>query len=186
VAGGILGQPVPFEERRQRLQLLLFGLRLHRRLLLRDHVRAAPDRPARRGAPQVRAARCRQDGPSAGITIVTGIVSALKERPVRHDLAMTGEITIMGKVLPVVGIQQKVRAAADAGIKEVLLPADNLREAQGLPRYILDAVKLTPVQSIDEVLKASLLEVPRGSRRTSARTRISVVLMASLLLGLAY
>lgn len=69
---------------------------------------------------------------------------------------MTGEITIMGKILPVGGIQQKVRAAYDAGVKEVLLPADNVKEAQGLPSYILDAVKLTPVQTIDEVLKQAL------------------------------
>jgi len=96
-------------------------------------------------------------GPSAGITIVTGIVSALKNIPVRNDLGMTGEITIMGKVLPVGGIQQKVRAAYDAGLKEVLLPADNLKEAQGLPAYVLDAVKLTPVSTIDEVIRMSLI-----------------------------
>jgi len=93
-----------------------------------------------------------KEGPSAGITIVTGIVSALKKMPVRNDLAMTGEITIMGKVLPVGGIQQKVRAAYDAGVKEVLLPADNLKEAEGLPQYILEKVKLTPVSTIDQVL----------------------------------
>jgi len=71
---------------------------------------------------------------------------------------MTGEITIMGKVLPVGGIPQKIRAAYDAGIKEVLLPADNLREAQALPAYILGAIKLTPVQGIDEVLRRALVE----------------------------
>lgn len=98
-----------------------------------------------------------KEGPSAGVAIATGIVSALKGLKVRNDLAMTGEITIMGKVLPVGGIQQKVRAAFDAGVKEVILPADNLKEAEGLPRQILDAVKLTPVQSIDEVLKQALL-----------------------------
>ena len=69
---------------------------------------------------------------------------------------MTGEITIMGKVLPVGGVQQKVRAACDAGVKEVLLPSDNLKEAQGLPQYILEKVKLTPVSTIDEVLRIAL------------------------------
>ncbi len=99
-----------------------------------------------------------KEGPSAGITIVTGIVSALKKIPVRNDLAMTGEITIMGKVLPVGGIQQKVRAAYDAGVKEVLLPVDNLKEAQGLPAYVFEAVKLTPVESIEKVLELALIK----------------------------
>ena len=98
-----------------------------------------------------------KEGPSAGITIATGIISALKNLPVRNDLAMTGEITIMGKVLPVGGIQQKIRAAYDAGIKEVLLPADNLREAQELPEYIRDAVTLTPISHIHDVLDKAFI-----------------------------
>ncbi|MDM8515334.1 BREX system Lon protease-like protein BrxL [Desulfobacterales bacterium HSG16] len=98
-----------------------------------------------------------KEGPSAGITVATGIVSALKNIPVRNDLAMTGEITIMGKVLPVGGIQQKVRAAYDVGIKEVILPSDNLKEAQGLPGYILDEMVLTPVDDISRVLEKALV-----------------------------
>ena len=98
-----------------------------------------------------------KEGPSAGITIVTGIISALKGIPVRNDIALTGEITIMGKVLPVGAIQQKIRAAFEAGIKEVILPADNLKEVQALPAYILDAVRITPVRRIEEVLEIALV-----------------------------
>lgn len=101
-----------------------------------------------------------KEGPSAGITIVTGIVSALTGRKVRNDLAMTGEITIMGKVLAVGGIQEKLRAAIDAGVKEVLIPRDNLKEAESLPAQILEAIKVTPVQSIEEVIAAALLLPP--------------------------
>ena len=70
---------------------------------------------------------------------------------------MTGEITIMGKVLPVGGIHQKIRAAYDVGVKEVILPADNMKEALGLPAYIQDNLTLTPVETIEEVIKMSLI-----------------------------
>ena len=98
-----------------------------------------------------------KEGSSAGITIATGIVSALKKQSVRNDLAMTGEITIMGKVLAVGGIQQKIRAAFDAGVKEILLPLDNFKEAQELPLNILNTIKLTPVETMGEVLKYALV-----------------------------
>lgn len=100
-----------------------------------------------------------KEGSSAGITIATGIVSALKKQPIRNDIAMTGEITIMGKVLAVGGIQQKIRAAYDAGVKEILLPADNFKEAQELPSYILDTIKLIPIQTVDEVLRHALVDI---------------------------
>jgi len=101
-----------------------------------------------------------KDGPSTGATIVTGIVSALKGVQARHDIAMTSEIAIMGRVLPVGGIQPKVRAAYEAGVKEELLPADNLKEAQSLPDYIVQALTLTPVTSIQDVLERALLGEP--------------------------
>ena len=99
-----------------------------------------------------------KEGPSAGITIVVGIVSALKSVPVRNDLAMTGEITIMGKILPVGGIHQKIRAVIDAGIKEVIIPVDNMKEAETLPASLLGSVKLTPVTMIDDVLAVAFVE----------------------------
>ena len=98
-----------------------------------------------------------KEGPSAGVAIVSGIVSALKGIPVRNDLAMTGEITIMGKVLPVGGIPEKVRAAYDAGIKEVLLPVDNMRDAEMIPDYIKEAMKITLIESIEEVFQHVLI-----------------------------
>jgi ATP-dependent Lon protease len=73
---------------------------------------------------------------------------------------MTGEITIMGKVLPVGGIHAKIRAAYEAGVKEVILPADNLKEIADLPQYVKDAVKLFPVNSLDQVIAKALLAAP--------------------------
>ena len=97
-----------------------------------------------------------KEGPSAGIALVVGIISALKGIPVRNDVAMTGEITILGKVLPVGGIQQKLRAAFEAGVKEVIIPADNLAEAQALPAAITQKLKITTVQAVDEAIKTAL------------------------------
>jgi ATP-dependent Lon protease len=97
-----------------------------------------------------------KEGPSAGITIVTGIVSALTGRPVRHDVAMTGEITIMGKVLPIGGVVPKLQAAIDAGCKEVILPKENERDVQMTPDYVRSKINVRFVSSIDEVLLAAL------------------------------
>jgi ATP-dependent Lon protease len=98
-----------------------------------------------------------KEGPSAGITIVTGIVSALKNLPVRHDVAMSGEITIMGKVLPVGGIQPKLMAAIDAGVKTVILPAENQRDVENLPDYIRCKMDIRYVKEIQEVLELALV-----------------------------
>ena len=98
-----------------------------------------------------------KEGPSAGVAMVTGIVSALKGIPVRNDLAMTGEITIMGKVLAVVGIQPKLLAAQEAGVKTVILPADNEQDVRHLPDYMQGKLELIYVRSIQEVLAAALV-----------------------------
>lgn len=99
-----------------------------------------------------------KEGPSAGVTIVTGIVSALTNRPVRHDIAMTGEITILGKVLGIGGVQPKLMGAIDAGIKTVILPLENERDVQNLPEYIRRQVQIEFVSDIKQVIDLSLLE----------------------------
>lgn len=101
-----------------------------------------------------------KEGPSAGVTIVTGIVSALTGRLVRHDLAMTGEITILGKVLGIGGVQPKLMGAIDAGIKTVILPAENERDVQNLPEYIRKRVQIEYVSDIQQVINLALLEKP--------------------------
>jgi ATP-dependent Lon protease len=89
-----------------------------------------------------------KEGPSAGVTIVTNIVSALKNQPIHHDIAMSGEITIMGKVLGVGGIQPKLMAAGDAGVKIVTLPAKNERDVLNLPDYIKNRIQIKYVTDI--------------------------------------
>ena len=98
-----------------------------------------------------------KEGPSAGITIVTGIVSALTGRPVRNDIAMTGEITIMGKVLAIGGVLPKLQAAIDAGCKEVIMPKENERDVQMTPDYVRTKINVRFVTSINEVLESALL-----------------------------
>jgi len=99
-----------------------------------------------------------KEGPSAGVTMVTGIVSALRNVPVCHDIAMTGEITIMGKVLGVGGIQAKLLAALDAGVKTVILPAENEQDVRYLPDYMQKKVEIRYVSDIKEVLELALVK----------------------------
>jgi ATP-dependent Lon protease len=93
-----------------------------------------------------------KDGPSAGVTIATAIASALSGRPIRKDVAMTGEITLRGRVLPVGGIKEKVLAAHRAGITHVLLPAENEKDLEEIPADIREALNFTHVRHADEVL----------------------------------
>src|SRR5262249_41157523 len=102
-----------------------------------------------------------KDGPSAGAAMVTALVSLLSGRQVRNRLAMTGEMTLSGVVLPVGGIKEKVLGAKRAGVKEVLLPADNEPNPQaGLPPELRGALKITHVHSLDEVLANALEKEP--------------------------
>ena len=97
-----------------------------------------------------------KDGPSAGIGMVTSIVSAITNIPVRRDIAMTGEVTLTGQVLPIGGLKEKLLAAHRAGIKEVLIPKENEKDLVDMPKKIIDEIKLTPVEHADEVLKIAL------------------------------
>jgi ATP-dependent Lon protease len=101
-----------------------------------------------------------KDGPSAGITMATTIVSALTKIPVRNDVAMTGEITLRGKVLPIGGVKEKLLAAHRAGIKNVILPKENEKDLQDLPPDILEALNVELVDTMDEVLQAALEKMP--------------------------
>jgi len=102
-----------------------------------------------------------KDGPSAGAAMVTSLVSLLSNRPIRNRLAMTGEMTLSGVVLPVGGIKEKVLGAKRAGVKEVLLPADNEPNATAdLPPEILGDLKITYVHTLDEVLEHALEKQP--------------------------
>ncbi len=97
-----------------------------------------------------------KDGPSAGVTMAVSLVSALTKRPVSKDVAMTGEVTLRGKVLPVGGIKEKVLAANRAGIKKVVLPRDNDKDLEEVPQHVREELKFSFVESVDEVLKATL------------------------------
>jgi ATP-dependent Lon protease len=100
-----------------------------------------------------------KDGPSAGVTIVTSLLSTIKNVPVRNDLAMTGEITLRGRILPVGGIREKVLAALRSGIKEVVIPSKNKKDLQKIPEEILKKLKVNLVENIEEVIKIALVGV---------------------------
>lgn len=128
-----------------------------------------------------------KDGPSAGIAMCTALVSALTQNPVRADVAMTGEITLRGRVLEIGGLKEKLLAALRGGIKTVLIPADNAKELEKMPEQIREGIEIIPVRTIDEVLRIALkkpvkalqseevLPVIAASKKTSGKASVGSV-----------
>ena len=108
----------------------------------------------------------KKDGPSAGTAMTTAIVSALTKIPVRADVAMTGEMTLRGEVLPIGGLKEKLLAAHRGGIKTVLIPKDNEKDLSEIPKNIKQKLEIIPVQWIDEVLQVSLVKMPEPQRES--------------------
>ena len=98
-----------------------------------------------------------KDGPSAGITMATALISALTGIPVSKHVAMTGEITLRGRVLPIGGLKEKALSAHRAGIQHILIPKDNEKDLVDIPKSVLKNVTVTPVSHMDEVLELALV-----------------------------
>ena len=102
-----------------------------------------------------------KDGPSAGIAMVTSIISSITEIPVNRKIAMTGEVTVTGQVLPIGGLKEKLLAAHRAGISHVLIPRDNEKDLVDIPKKVKEDIKITPVEIVDDVLKIALTKEPK-------------------------
>jgi ATP-dependent Lon protease len=101
-----------------------------------------------------------KDGPSAGVGMATAIVSVMTGIPVRHDVAMTGEVTLRGRVLPIGGLKEKLLAALRFGIKTVLIPAENVRDLKEIPEIVTKGMEIVPVSNMSEVLSRALVRQP--------------------------
>lgn len=101
-----------------------------------------------------------KDGPSAGITMCASIVSAFTGIPVRKEIAMTGEVTLRGRVLPIGGLKEKLLAALRSGIKTVLIPEENVKDLEEIPASIKDGIEIIPVSSVDQVVQYALTQTP--------------------------
>lgn len=115
-----------------------------------------------------------KDGPSAGIGMCTALVSAFTQIPVRADVAMTGEITLRGEVLPIGGLKEKLLAAARGGIKTVIIPEENRRELKEIAKEVTQGLKIQPVRWIDQVLELALISMPDalGKKKSDQMIRV--------------
>lgn len=111
-----------------------------------------------------------KDGPSAGITMATAIASALTGKPVRKDVAMTGEVTLRGRVLPIGGLKEKALAAKRMGIRKVLIPKRNQKDLEEIPKYISKNMQFVPVDTMDEVLKSALNFTKKSSKKSRKKS----------------
>ena len=109
-----------------------------------------------------------KDGPSAGIAIFNSLVSSLTNNKVKRDVAMTGEITLRGRVLPIGGLKEKLLAAKRGGIKKVIIPLDNKADLKEIPDVITDKLEIIPVEWIDEVILHSLESQPKAINKSSS------------------
>jgi ATP-dependent Lon protease len=109
-----------------------------------------------------------KDGPSAGVTMATAMASLLTGKPVRRDLAMTGEITLRGRVLPIGGLKSKLLAAHLAGVKTVLIPKRNEKDLVDVPDEVRQQLRIVPVENMDQVLAEALIDAPRPAARIKA------------------
>ena len=112
-----------------------------------------------------------KDGPSAGIGMATAIVSVMTGIPVRHDVAMTGEVTLRGRVLPIGGLKEKLLAALRSGIKTVLIPEENKRDLKEIPEIVTQGMEIVPVSTMGEVLKHALVREPEAIEWTYDETK---------------
>ena len=103
-----------------------------------------------------------KDGPSAGIGMATAIVSVLTSIPVRHDIAMTGEVTLRGRVLPIGGLKEKLLAALRGGVTKVLIPEENAKDLVDLPASVKNGMEIVPVSRMEEVIRHALVRQPQA------------------------
>jgi len=109
-----------------------------------------------------------KDGPSAGVGMITAMVSVLTQIPVRKDIAMTGEITLRGRVLPIGGLKEKLLAALRGGVSTVLIPIDNVKDLADIPENVKSALEIIPVSTVDEVIKNALTRAPKKIKWSSS------------------